>query len=59
MSLIPAFHKLPECDRCQFYTGNTLLPCPVHPSGAKGDQCLNFREDETAARRWEQFLGLD
>ena len=59
MSSIPAFHKLPECDCCQFYTGNTLLLCPVHPNGIKQDQCLDFREDETAARRWKQFLGLD
>lgn len=59
MSSIPTFHKLPECDCCQFYTGSTLLPCPVHPSGVKQDQCLDFREDETAARRWKEFLGLD
>jgi len=54
-----SFCKLPECDRCQFYTGSTFLPCAVHPHGATGDSCLDFREDLTAVHQWEQFLGLD
>lgn len=53
-----AFRKLPLCDYCLFYTGNTYLPCSVHPRGVQEDHCLDFREDDTAAKCWAQFLGL-
>lgn len=52
-----SFHKLPECDRCQFYTGSPFLFCTVHPLGVEGNSCVDFREDNS--RRWEQFLALD
>lgn len=52
-----SFHRLPECDLCQFYTGSPFLFCTVHPTGVESDRCLDFREDNT--RRWEQFLALD
>jgi len=59
MNNLHSFRKLPECDRCQFYTGNPHLPCAVHPHGATGSGCLDFREDLAAVHQWEQFLGLD
>ncbi|MBD2033951.1 hypothetical protein H6F76_02660 [Leptolyngbya sp. FACHB-321] len=58
MNQPPTFRKLPECDRCLFYTSAPQLCCAVHPEGAKADRCLDFREDTTAAHRWSQFLGL-
>lgn len=53
------FHKLPECERCLFYTSDPQLRCTVHPSGVSDEQCLDFREDPTAVHRWSQFLGLN
>lgn len=53
------FHKLPECDRCLFYTSDPHLLCAVHPGGVSEEPCLDFREDPTAAHRWSQFLGLN
>ncbi|MDJ0617042.1 MAG: hypothetical protein QNJ63_09900 [Calothrix sp. MO_192.B10] len=40
--------KIPECDRCQFYSHDPHLVCAVHPSGPGGDSCLDFREDPSA-----------
>ena len=37
--------KIPECDRCQFYSHNHHLICFPHPSGPNGDICLDFRPD--------------
>ncbi len=52
-----SFHKLKDCDRCQFYTGSPLLACTVHPMGVEDGHCPDFREDHTW--RWKQFLQLD
>ncbi|HIK13760.1 MAG TPA: hypothetical protein IGS53_00430 [Leptolyngbyaceae cyanobacterium M33_DOE_097] len=59
MSLPAPFHKLPECNHCQFFSGNALLPCSVHPTGVSEASCLDYREDERAAQHWQTFLGLD
>jgi len=59
MSTPSQFRKIPECDRCQFFSGNALLPCSVHPKGVSGESCLDFREDERTAQHWQEFLGLD
>lgn len=55
-----ALRKLPECDRCLLYSHNPFLLCAVHPTGPKGDNCLDFRTDaEAENRQFEDFLGLE
>lgn len=45
--------KIPQCDRCLFYTYSPHLVCAVHPSGVTENHCIDFRqnpnkqEDET------------
>lgn len=44
-ALPSAMPKIPEGDRCQFYSHNHHLICFPHPSGSNGDICLDFRPD--------------
>lgn len=37
--------KIPDCNRCYFYTRSDYYVCPVHPYGVHGDSCLDFREN--------------
>ena len=37
--------KLPECDRCLFYSGNFYLTCAVVPGGPDGKECPHFAPD--------------
>lgn len=53
------FRRLPECDTCLFYTGDLMKPCPVHPQGAAGETCLDYRHDIRAELHWQEFLGLE
>ena len=48
-------HKLPECDRCQFYARSSYAVCAVHPSGVQKENCLDFREEPRAEPQelWE------
>lgn len=52
--------KIPECDRCRFYTHNYHLVCTLHPGGPDGDTCLDFEADleEVKGRIFVDFLGL-
>ncbi|NJN22048.1 MAG: hypothetical protein HC812_13770 [Leptolyngbya sp. RL_3_1] len=38
--------KLDICDLCLFYTHNPYLVCAIHPTGAAGESCLDFRPNE-------------
>lgn len=49
------FHKLPECDRCQFFAGSPHLACTVHPFGVERDRC----PDHQPHPDWEEFSRLD
>lgn len=52
--------KIPECDRCHFYSHNYYLICVPHPSGPDGDNCPDFQSALSAqTKRFEDFLGLE
>lgn len=40
-----AMPKIPECDRCQFYSHTCHLICVPHPSGPDGNTCMDFSPD--------------
>ncbi|AFZ56857.1 hypothetical protein H6G54_02840 [Anabaena cylindrica FACHB-243] len=40
--------KIPDCNRCLFYSHNPHLICSVHPSGVESDNCIDFRENISA-----------
>jgi hypothetical protein len=40
--------KIPDCNRCLFYSHQPDLVCAVHPSGVEGDNCPDFRPDHDA-----------
>lgn len=35
--------KIPDCNRCRFYTHQIYFVCTVHPNGVEHDSCLDFR----------------
>ena len=37
--------KIPECDRCRFYSGNFYLICAVVPGGPDERECHHFAPD--------------
>jgi hypothetical protein len=37
--------KIPECDRCRFYSGNFYLICAVVPGGPEDNLCHHFAPD--------------
>lgn len=51
--------KIPDCDRCRFYSHNFHLVCFPHPKGPDGDSCPDFSPDsDLSNRRFEDFVGL-
>ncbi len=47
--------KIPDCDRCLFYSHSEYLVCQVHPCGVHGDRCLDFRPAPNAEEEEEQW----
>ncbi len=47
--------KIPDCDRCLFYSHSEYLVCQVHPYGVQGDRCLDFRPAPNAEEEEEQW----
>ncbi|MDI9634370.1 hypothetical protein QM565_00955 [Geitlerinema splendidum] len=47
--------KIPQCDRCLFYSYNPHVVCAIHPGGVSGDSCLDFRLNPNAEpeENWE------
>ncbi|MEM6398660.1 MAG: hypothetical protein AAF757_00285 [Cyanobacteria bacterium P01_D01_bin.116] len=48
--------RIPECDRCRFYSGNFYLTCAVVPGGPDGKECPHFAPDPDiveAEELWE------
>jgi hypothetical protein len=39
--------KIPDCDRCYYYSHLPYFVCAVHPDGAKEEMCLDFRSETT------------
>ncbi len=37
--------KIPQCDRCLFYSHNPNIICSLHPDGVYTNYCMDFRED--------------
>ena len=51
--------KIPECDRCLYYSHNCHLICVPYPSGPDGDNCPDFQPDPSAqTKRFIDFFGL-
>ncbi|MDV3002567.1 MAG: hypothetical protein N5P05_004222 (plasmid) [Chroococcopsis gigantea SAG 12.99] len=38
--------KIPDCNRCQFYSHQLYFVCAIHPDGVEDDSCLDFRPDQ-------------
>lgn len=53
-------HKIPDCDRCLYYSHNYYLVCVPHPSGPDDDNCPDFSPDPEYSRvtRFKDNLGL-
>ena len=47
--------KIPECDRCRFYSGNCYLVCTIFPDGRDSNSCHHFAPDPNAEPQelWE------
>lgn len=51
--------KIPDCDRCLYYTNNHHLLCAAHPYGPDEDTCLDFSPNpELKGKRFTDFLSL-
>lgn len=48
--------KIPDCNRCQFYSHQFYLICAVHPDGVEGSTCLDFRAESTSSTSEEEEL---
>lgn len=52
--------KIPECDRCLYYTNNHYLLCAAHPYGPDGDTCIDFSPSpKLQSKKFVDFLGLE
>jgi len=40
IATVKRLHQIP-CANCQFFTGNYLLKCPVHPTSALTEEAIN------------------
>jgi hypothetical protein len=40
---------IPDCKRCQLYSGSLYLSCTVHPTGPAPNGCLDFAPNAAAA----------
>lgn len=51
--------KIPDCERCLYYTNDHHLLCAVHPYGLDTDTCPDFTPNpELKDKRFVDFLGL-
>ena len=51
--------KIPEGDRCLYYSHNHHLICVPYPTGPDGDTCSDFRPDpEYSHQHFKDFFGL-
>jgi hypothetical protein len=51
--------KIPQCDRCQFYSQDYQIVCAVHPGGPASDTCLDFCPDpQLEGKQFVDFLGI-
>lgn len=51
--------KIPDCERCLYYSNDYHLLCAAHPYGPDGDTCLDFSlNPELEGKRFVDFLGL-
>ena len=51
--------KIPDCDRCLYYTNDHHLLCAAHPYGPDNDTCPDFSSNpELKGKRFTDFLGL-
>lgn len=47
--------KIPECDRCYFFSHQLYFVCSVHPEGVESDHCLDFRPDPDVVEKSEEL----
>jgi hypothetical protein len=38
-------NKIPECDRCRYFSHQLYFICAVHPEGVEGDDCPDFQPE--------------
>lgn len=51
--------KIPDCDRCLYYSHNHFLVCAVHPEGQNSTNCPDFHENPEARNgNFVDFLNL-
>lgn len=59
LKLLLVMPKIPDCERCLYYTNNHHLLCAAHPYGPEGDTCIDFSPNpELEGKRFTDFLGL-
>lgn len=44
-------HQIP-CSECQYFSGNYLLKCPLHPKEALSEAAIGCRDFESAKLQW-------
>ncbi len=44
-------HQIP-CSDCQYFSGNYLLKCPLHPKEALSEDAIGCRDFETSRVEW-------
>ena len=44
-------HQIP-CSECQYFSGNYLLKCPLHPKEALSEAAIGCRDFESSRLEW-------
>lgn len=44
-------HQIP-CSECQYFSGNYLLKCPLHPKEALSESAIDCRDFESTRTEW-------
>jgi hypothetical protein len=51
-------HQIP-CSECQYFSGNYLLKCPLHPKEALSEAAIGCRDFESSKIQWPLANGLE